>query len=97
METVIRKFIKVLIGIGVLLALFLFFRIALFSYGIDIKLIFIYVFRGIKRFLKKISPLKSEIYNYQNYLKYKSKRYDEDEAKLIGKDECAICIQQFLM
>lgn len=77
METVIRKFIKVLIGIGVLLALFLFCRIALFSYGIDIKLIFVYIFRGIKRFLKKISPLKSEIQNYKNYLKYKSKRYDE--------------------
>ena len=61
METVIRKFIKVLIGIGVLLALFLFCRIALFSYGIDIKLILVYVVRGIKRFLKKMSPLKSEI------------------------------------
>jgi hypothetical protein len=86
METVIRKFIKVLIGIGVILALFLFCRIALFSYGIDIKLIFLYVFRGIKRFLKKVVPFKSEIQNYKNYLKFKSKLYDEEEANLKGKD-----------
>lgn len=77
METVIRKFIKVLIGIGGILALFLFCRIALFSYGIDIKVFFVNVFRAIKKFVKKISPFKGEIHNYQNYLKYRAKRYDE--------------------
>jgi hypothetical protein len=39
-----------------------------------------------KKIIKKIGPFKRDTQNYQNYLKYKAKHYDEEELKLIGKD-----------
>ena len=52
----------------------------------DIKILFIYLFRAMKKIIKKIGPFKGDTQNYQNYLKYKAKHYDEEELKLIGKD-----------
>lgn len=59
-EAIIRIFIRVVVGAGIVLALFLFCKIALFSYGIDTKKILLIVHRWIKMFWRKIDPSKRE-------------------------------------
>jgi hypothetical protein len=89
--------IKVVIGAGIFLALYLFCKIALFSYGIDTKDILLWIHRVIRGFCRRICPVKGDQRTYRNYLRYRASKGEDEEMGLSGKDECAICLQQFMM
>jgi len=72
MESLVNRLIRAIVIIAIILAVFLFARILLFSYGIDIKEIAYNASRGIKAFCKKMFPSKGKIRNYRNYLKRKA-------------------------
>jgi hypothetical protein len=77
-EGIIRIFVKVVIGTGILLALCLFSKIALFSYGIDTKQMLLCMHRCIRGFWRKVCPdRREEQRNYRNYLRYRARMKEE--------------------
>lgn len=63
--------VKGVVGIGIMVALSLFCKIVLFSYGIETKGILLWINRCIRAFWRKICPIKGNERNYRNYLRYR--------------------------
>lgn len=74
METVVRKLIKVIIGVGIVVALCLFCKIALFSYGIDTKDWFLQAHRFFRSLWRRICPRQGDRKSFKNYLRYQASK-----------------------
>ena len=79
------------------MAVCLFAKIALFSYGIDTGHVLLCVYRFFKTLWRKLIPFKrDEERSYRNYLRYRARLKNEEKIRL-RTDDCAICLQQFEM
>ena len=96
-EFITKMFVKVVVAVCILVALCLFCKIALFSYGIDTKHIFLCLRRSWRIFWRKIIPIRrEEERSYRNYLRYRARCKEEEKVRLRSED-CAICLQAFEM
>lgn len=94
-EAAVRILIKVLIGAGIVIALGLFCRIALFSYGIDTNDILLKVRRQVRAIKRSLCPpVRGSEHTYRNYVKARGRGSREEAEGLRGED-CAICLQPF--